>query len=303
MVKSYTALIILNPVAGMVNEKIFRRLIENRFHTAGWTTHVHLTKPNEDLCTLIKEETAKGIDMVVAAGGDGTIAAVAGGLAHSKIPLGIIPCGTWNAIGRHFRISTNPIRAIMTITGAHKMRRMDLMEVGDNLHAMNLGVGFSSTMVANTRRSEKRRLGNIAYYSNFFKQLFGLKLKKYMIEADGKVYRGRASEIMVANYGIVGLNFIENTLDICPDDGKIDVFIFKARTMFDLPGVFWQAFVQHKKRTPKYHHLSAVSKLTIQTSPPMFVQADGELLGKTPITLTVLPRSVKVIVPKNYPAN
>ena len=64
----------------MVNEKILRRLIENRFHAAGWTIAVHLTKPNEDYCTLIKEESAKGIDLVVAAGGDGTIAAVAGGI-------------------------------------------------------------------------------------------------------------------------------------------------------------------------------------------------------------------------------
>ena len=301
MTTSPIALVILNPVAGLVNEKVFRRIIENRFHAAGWTTHVHLTEPNEDFFALIQEEAAKGIDVVVAAGGDGTIAAVAGGLAHSSIPLGIIPCGTWNAIGRHFRISTNPVRAINTITGSHKIRRMDLMEVGDHLHAMNLGVGFSSTMVANTRRSEKRRLGNLAYFTNLFKQLFGLKMKKYTVEADGKVYRGRATEIMVANYGIVGLNFIENTLNIGPDDGKMDVFIFKARTMLDLPGVFWQAFVQRKKRTPKYHHLSAVSKLVIQTSPHMFVQADGELLGKTPVTLTVLPRSVKVIVPANYP--
>lgn len=300
MSKTPTALIFLNPVAGLVNEKVLRRLIESRFHAAGWTTRFHLTKPNEDYTTLIKEEGAKGLDMVIAAGGDGTIAAVAGGMAHSNIPLGIIPCGTWNAIGRHFRISTNPVRAIQTITGSHKIRRMDLMEVGDHLHVMNLGVGFSSTMVAHTRRSEKRRLGNLAYFSNIFKQLFGLELKKYIIEADGKIYRGRATEIMVANYGIVGINFIENTLNICPDDGKIDVFIFKARTFLDLPSVFWQAFVQHKKRTPKYHHLSAVSKLNIQTSPPMFVQADGELLGKTPIHLTVQPRCVKVVVPNNY---
>jgi YegS/Rv2252/BmrU family lipid kinase len=301
MVKSSTALVIINPVAGTVNEKIFRRLVESRFHAAGWTTRVHITKPDEDYCKLIEKEIAKGIDIVVAAGGDGTIAAVAGELARSNIPLGIIPCGTWNAIGRHFRISTNPIRAIATVTGAHKIRRMDLMEVGDHLHAMNLGVGFSSNMIANTQRSEKRRFGNLAYISNFVKQLFGFKLKKYMIDADGKVFRGRATEIMVANYGIVGLNFIESNLNICPDDGKIDVFIIKTHTMLDLPGVFWQAIVKHKKRTPKYHHLSAVSKLSIHTSPPMFVQADGELLGKTPITLTVLPRSVKVIVPRNYP--
>lgn len=301
MVTTPTALIILNPIAGLVNAQVLRRLIENRFHAAGWSTRIHLTEPNEDYCSLIQMEAAKGLDLVVAAGGDGTIAAVAGGLAHSNIPLGIIPTGTWNAIGRHFRISLNPMRAIATITGKHKIRRMDLMEIGEHIHAMNLGVGFSGTMVAHTQRSEKRRLGNAAYFSHMFKQIFGLEMKRYIIEADEKVYRGRATEIFVANYGMVGMNFFESVLDIHPDDGKVDVLLIKARTILDLPSVFWQAFVQRKKRTPKYRQLSAVSKVIIQTSPPMLVQADGEKLGTTPITITVLQRAVKVIVPNNYP--
>ena len=303
MPSNQTALIILNPVAGLVNVQVTTRLIEGRFHTAGWTTRIHLTKQNEDFTSIIKKETAKGLDLVVAAGGDGTIAAVAGALAHNPIPLGIIPIGTWNAIGRHFRISLNPLRAIDTITGRHKLRRMDLMEIGDSIHAMNLGVGFSSNMVAQTQRGEKRRFGNLAYFAHLIKQVFGFEMKKYIIEADGKFYRGKAAEIFVANYGVVGLNLIESMLNIHPDDGKVDVLILKTRTVADLPSIILNAFIRRKKRVPKFQQISAASKVAIKTIPPMPVQADGEILGDTPISITVLPRSVKVIVPINYPVN
>ena len=262
---------------------------------------IHLTKPDEDYVTLIEKEVFKGLDLVVAAGGDGTIASVAGALAQSPIPLGIIPIGTWNAIGRHFRISLNPLRAITTIVGKHKIRRMDLMGIGEHIHAMNLGIGFSSNMVAQTRRGEKRRLGNLAYFAHLIRQVFGFEMKKYIIEADGRLYRGKAAEIFVANYGVVGLNLIESSLNIHPDDGKVDLLILKTRTIADLPSVFWNAFIRRKKRVPKFQQISAVSKVAIKTFPPMPVQADGEILGDTPISITVLPRSVKVIVPVNYP--
>jgi diacylglycerol kinase family enzyme len=183
------------------------------------------------------------------------------------------------------------------LTGKHKTRFLDLMSIGESLHAMNLGVGFSAAMILNTSRDQKRQLGNFAYYSRFINQIFGLQLKKYIIEADGKKYRGRASEILVANYGVVGLNVVESALNIHPDDGKVDVLIFKARTLLDLPVMFWQALIQRKKRVPKYHQLSASRNISIQTNPSLPVQADGELIGKTPVTITVIPRCVRVIVP------
>ncbi|MBA4376903.1 MAG: hypothetical protein C0401_12135 [Anaerolinea sp.] len=291
------AFIVLNPVAGLVNAQVLKRIIENRFHAAGWVTRLYLTEKNANVSALVTDQIKKGVDLIVAVGGDGTIAAVAAGMAHSPVPLGIIPTGTWNAIARQLMIPFNPVRAIAIMTGKHTVRRLDLMSVGNSLHAMNLGIGFSAMMVKNTSRENKRQFGNIAYYSHFLRQLFGLQLKKYTIEADGKKYRGRATEIMVANYGMVGLNTVENLLEIHPDDGKVDVLIFKARTILDLPVMFWQALAQGKKRTPRFRQLLASRTVTIETRPAMDIQADGELIGKTPVTVTVFPRCVRVIVP------
>lgn len=293
-----TAFIVLNPVAGLTNAQVLQRHIENRFHAAGWNTKFHITRIEDTIATLVRQELADGADLVVAVGGDGTIAAVAGGMVDSPVPLGIIPTGTWNAIARNLSIPFNVARAVKLMTGRHNIRKLDMMQVGDSYQAMNLSIGLSSSMVASTGRSEKRRWGNLAYFSNLFKQIFGLQQRRYTITADGTRYRGRSAEIFVANYGVVGLNAVEAALEIKPDDGKVDVLILRARTILDLPALFWQMLVLHHKRAPKYRQLSAEKTLVIHTSPTGAVQADGEVIGQTPVTVTVLPRCVKVIVPQ-----
>jgi YegS/Rv2252/BmrU family lipid kinase len=274
-----------------------KRIINNHFKKAGWVTHLYLTEQNTEFESLIKYYIDKGIDLVVAAGGDGTVASVAAGMVNSSVPLGIIPSGTWNAISRHLMLPFLPTRALALITGRHQVRYLDLMSIGDSLHAMNLSVGFSARVIKSTSRENKRKLGNLAYYGGLIRQVLGIKLTRYHIEADGKKFQGKALEVMVANYGVVGLNLIESLLDVHPDDGKADVLIFKPRTLLDLPAMFWQALILRKKRGPKFQQLLASQTIVIDTTPPMDVQADGEMIGKTPVTVTVLPRCVGVIVP------
>lgn len=291
------ALIIINPVSGFMNVKVIKHIITSHFKKAGWVTHLYLTEKNTEFESLIKYYIDKGVDLVVAAGGDGTVASVAAGMVNSSVPLGIIPSGTWNAIARHLMLPFLPTRALALMTGKHQVRYLDLMSIGESLHAMNLSVGFSARVIKSTSREKKRKLGNFAYYGGLIKQVLGIKLTRYQIEADGKKYRGKALEIMVANYGVVGLNLIESLLEVHPDDGMADVLIFKPRTILDLPAMFWQALILRKKRAPKFQQLQASRTIFINTVPPMDVQADGEMIGKTPVTVTVLPRCVAVIVP------
>ena len=292
-----TAFIVLNPVAGIGNAGLLERAIESRFHHFGWTTRIHLTQPDEDTPAIVAAELARGVDLVVAAGGDGTVASVSAGMAHSHVPLGILPTGTWNAIARNLKLPFTVFRAIQLMVGDHNIKKLVLMEVGDSLHAMNLSMGISVNMIKGSSREEKRKFGIIAYLTNLFKQVVGWKLNRYTIDADGVRYRGRASEIFVANYGMMGIAAIEKRLNVIPDDGKVDLLILRPRTFLDLPALIWQALIKREKRAPKYREISAVKTLTIRTTPPMQVQADGDLIGVTPIKITVIPRAVRVIVP------
>jgi YegS/Rv2252/BmrU family lipid kinase len=289
--------IVINPVAGFGDGRVLRRICEEQFSAAGWHPEIYLTRQEENPTDVVQKKIEAGVDLVVAAGGDGTVAAVAAGLVNSDIPLGIIPTGTWNAIARHLYIPALPARAIALITGSHQVKRMDMMTVGDTIHAMNMGVGFSSKMNDQADRMKKRKMGIFAYLKHFIELLFGLEMQKYVIQADGFTYRGRATEIFLANYGVAGLHILEDRLDIHPDDGKVDILIMRARTIIDLPVMLWQMVVRKDKRTPKYRQFSAEKNITITTNPPNTVQADGELVGMTPINVTILPRAIQVIAP------
>lgn len=291
------ALVVINPVSGIGNAELLKHLVARRMAAHNWQVEFHLTTAEEDLSELIAQQSRDGYSLVVAAGGDGTIAEVAAGLVNSSIPLGIIPSGTWNAIARHLGIPLTPLRALNLIMGKHSLCKLDMMAVGSQFHAMNLGMGFSASMIQGTRRQEKRRLGNLAYFWNAFVQVFGLKLVKYQMTLDGKTYRGRASEIMVANYGVIGLKPLEAVLDIHPDDGKVDVLVIRARTLLDVPALVWSVFIKRQKRTPIYRLFSACEHLSIRTTPATTVQADGEIIGKTPVEIQVIPRCVQVIAP------
>jgi YegS/Rv2252/BmrU family lipid kinase len=291
--------IIINPVSGMSNGQLLKTVCQIQFSRAGWIPDFHTTSKGEDLVPVIHEAIQNGADLVVAVGGDGTIAAVAAGLIDHDVPLGIVPAGTWNAIARHLYIPFNPVRAISLMTGKHDIREMDIMAVGDTYHAMNVSVGFSAKMNENASRENKRKMGAIAYLKQFLNLLFGLEMHKFIVEADGYTFRGRATEVFIANYGVAGLHLLEDRLDIHPDDGKVEVLIMRARTILDLPSMFWQMLILRQKRTPKYRQLSASQSVTIRTDPPSTVQADGEIIGQTPVYVTILPLRIRVIAPQS----
>jgi YegS/Rv2252/BmrU family lipid kinase len=290
--------IIINPVSGLSNGQLLRTVCQLQFSRAGWIPDFHIMSKGENLVPIIHKAIQNGADLVVAVGGDGTIAAAAAGLIDHDLPLGIVPAGTWNAIARHLYIPFNPVRAIGLITGKHDIREMDIMAVGESYHAMNLSVGFSAKMNENANRESKRKMGAIAYLRHFINLLFGLEMHRFVVEADEFTFHGRATEVFIANYGVAGLHLLEDRLDIHPDDGKVDVLIMRARTLLDLPSLFWQMVILRQKRTPKYRQFSASGSVTIRTNPPSTVQADGEIIGLTPVKVTILPRRIRVIAPK-----
>jgi YegS/Rv2252/BmrU family lipid kinase len=289
-------LVIHNPVSGVGNPELLERLVQREIESMGWKSDYHRTTSDENLSELVNQ-IKDGYDLVIAAGGDGTISGVAAGLANSSIPLGILPSGTWNAIARHLLIPLNLNRALALILGEHQLTTLDLMQVGTRTHAMNLTIGFSVAMIQNTGRQEKRRFGVFAYFGNVISQLFGLKLKRYNLVVDGVPYKVRASEIVVANYGLIGLRHLEELLEIHPDDGKADVFVVRARTILDFPDLVWRVFIKREKQTPIVRIFPGCEEIRISSTSPAVVQADGDIIGSTPVEIKVIPRCVQVIIP------
>ncbi len=287
---------VINPVSGIGDIKIFQDKLEQHFTQAGWEYTIYQTTGDEILRDIVHECVSQPYDMVVACGGDGTISQAASGLVGSRIPLGVIALGTWNALARNMGIPIDTDEALRLITGPHTVREIDGLEVNDNIYLINVSTGLSSSMIHGTKRTAKRRFGFLAYIWNLLLQLVGLRRIGFHLVIDDRHRKVRAAEVMVVNGGFVGLGELPTKFNVQPDDGVIDVCIIKPRSIFGFIAVAWNILVRGKKRDPEFRYFSAHESVTIKTKKPIIVQGDGEEVGTTPIEIRVIPHAVSLII-------
>lgn len=292
-----------NPVSGTSDAEDRRTSFVRHFEENNWTPEVHVTQKDEDLKSIVRDAVARGFDLIVASGGDGTVAGVASGLARSQVPLGIIPAGTGNMLARDLGIPLRLEASLELITGEHHLMEMDAMEVNDQLYVLNLGVGLSPEVMANAGRENKRRFGMAAYVWSTIVKLTGFQLRNFYIQVDEDVSVLRASEIMVVNSSIIGIQDIQPTIKICPDDGCLDVCIVRARTALDLGGLVVNTLLRRRNRSSRFRCLQANERVVIRSDRKLPVQADGELIGETPLEVKVLPGVLRVIIPVKQAEN
>jgi diacylglycerol kinase family enzyme len=174
---------------------------------------------------------------------------------------------------------------------------VDAMKVGDQYFVLQIGIGIDSLMIRDTDRQSKRRFGRAAYMWTAFTRLFGYQPTRFTILADGKRMRPRASQVLIANGGVLGIPPFRWGPNIRPDDGKIDVCIVSARTALDYLGLIWHTILGQQRRDRNVRYLTAERSIVISADQPLPIQADGEIIGDTPIQIEVIPDALKVIVP------
>src|SRR5512141_539892 len=125
------ALVILNPSAGESERQGLRDAVDRHVAAARFDCEVYETRKGDRLADVVRRRLRDGFDLVVAAGGDGTVSAVSDGLVGSSVPLGIIPTGTGNLIARELGIPGDAEAAIALIAGTPHARRIDAMRMGN----------------------------------------------------------------------------------------------------------------------------------------------------------------------------
>jgi diacylglycerol kinase family enzyme len=146
-------------------------------------------------------------------------------------------------------------------------------------------------------REQKQRLGLAAYLLNGFLNLTGIRRHRFHLKVDGVEYQVRASEIMVGNSSLVGFRRVPAHLEILPDDGVVDVIIARALTLWDWLLLVVNFVLGIESNRPRFRILNAREQIIVTSDSPLVVQADGDVIGFTPVELTVLPKAVQVIVP------
>ncbi|WP_246150260.1 diacylglycerol/lipid kinase family protein [Agromyces intestinalis] len=187
-----------------------------------------------------REALAQGADLVIAAGGDGTVRSVAAGLRGSGVPMGIVPLGTGNLFARNIGIPVNDLAdaVVLAFVGIDRtvdvlvsdIRRADGTEESHSSLVM-AGVGIDASMIANTNSDLKKRVGWLAYVDAGLRVLPASKPFRVRYRIDqGRVHRPRASSILVANLGYLPGN-IELIPDAEIDDGRLDVVVLQPRNL------------------------------------------------------------------------
>jgi YegS/Rv2252/BmrU family lipid kinase len=245
----------------------------------------------------LREMLWRGFDMVVAAGGDGTISLVANLVAGSDTALAIVPVGTANTLANELGIPLDPEQACALLAGEHALRSIDGMRVGDRICVLQIEVGIGSLMIRDTPQQAKSRFGQLAYLWVACGALIGNQPERFMLTVDGERHRVSAADVLLANGGTLGMAPFRWGPGILPDDGVIDLCVVSGRTLKDYLGIFWHTLTGQQRSNRKLTYFQARDTITVNAKHRLPIQADGEIIGQTPLQVRVVPEALRVVVP------
>lgn len=290
--------VVLNPIAGHSSAEEIRLRLEKHFSTEEWEFEVYETTGEENVVEITREACQRGAKVVIAAGGDGTVAEVVTGLIGTSIPLGILPVGTGNGLARGMQIPLDVDKALQLIAGEHDLQPLDAMQVEDRYFLLNVSAGISAQAMRETPTERKRRFGVLAYAWTILKQLAGYQPRRFHLVIDGQEFYIHATEVLVSNGSILArpLKLLGPREDF--NDSQFDVQIIMARSLKDYLKLAGQALLRTQRKQDRLQQIQVREKIRINsTDGPYSVQADGELIGKTPVEVRIVPDAVQVIVP------
>ncbi|MFP4344131.1 MAG: diacylglycerol/lipid kinase family protein [Anaerolineales bacterium] len=291
--------IVLNPVAGTTDPDDVRVMFGECGDEGGLECEVYETQEDDDVTAIVREALGNHFDLVVVAGGDGTVSSVASALVNTEIPLAILPAGTGNVFAQELGVPEDLEEAMSLLLGEHKVRCVDVMQTDERYCLLNVGVGMSASMMEDTERDQKRSLGFFAYILAGVKKALGYQPHRFNITIDGKRQKVHASEVMVVNSPALGTSTIRLQDGIRLDDGQMEVCFLQTKSVLDYAKIGTSLLLAREKQSPHIHCIKVDEELTIEADEEVGVQGDGDLLGTTPVTVRLVPQALQVIVPRD----
>lgn len=286
-------LFIINPISGGRGKRRIPDFIDKYLNKEKFSPNFVFSEYVGHASELADEAATKNFDVIVAAGGDGTINEVATKvLKHQKI-LGILPLGSGNGLARFLNISKN-LRYALSIINDFKVDKIDTAEFNKKCFFNLAGMGFDAHLSAVFSKDKKRGLSG--YVKLGFKEVFNYKPQLYQLDIDGKTYSRKAFAISIANSSQYG-----NDVYIAPNasvkDGLLDVCIIKPFPIIKLP-LLGYVMLNGKAETSDMIEIIKGKNIKIIREMSGAVHVDGEPLQMgAEIEAVVNPLSLKVIVP------
>jgi len=250
---------------------------------------------------LARRAAQDGCDLVLAAGGDGTINEAINGLVGNPVVFGALPAGTANVLANELGLSNRPDRAASQLLHAVPTRiplgAYDRPGHSRRHFALMAGIGLDARIVYELDLNLKARLGKLAYWHGGFRQL-GRRVPQFTIKVHGVPHVASFALITrVRNYG----GDFEIAKRVRLTDAEFEVVLFQNHEWHDYLR-FFGAVVTNRLYTTPGVTICRASEAVI--APPederIYVQMDGEAVGSVPATISSVPDSLTLLIPKGY---
>lgn len=296
------AILILNPVSGSSslasNEgegEQYEEHIVAALQKQGIEVEVRHTTPEDPGTELARLAVEEGAERIIAAGGDGTIHAVATGLIGTKGTLGIIPVGTMNNIARSLEIPEDIDAACKIIAGG-KIQSIDVGKINDQIFLEVAGAGLEAALFpAAEEIKSKGWLSTLRGVFEGLSKLWTFQPTRFRLAFDGRRSRYyHAIQVSICNTPYYGahLNFAP---DAVMDDGLLDVLVYKNFSKLEYLRHAFSISQGRRALVPKITRRKAKS-VHIEADVPVEMHADGVSQGVTPATITVIPGVLRAFV-------
>jgi len=287
--------VILNPKAGSARK--VAAIVKRIRHLPD--VEVRRTARKGDAVRFARTALRKGCEMIVAAGGDGTLNEVVNGIGAngSRVRLGLIPLGTGNDFARTLGLPTDLDEAIALLAAGHT-RTIDLVRVTSDRvrYFVNVSAGGFSGLVDEKLTPEmKKTWGPLAYLRSAMAALPQLRAYRTKLSLDNR------KRLTLSLYNVVIANgrYVGGGTLIAPkasiDDGLLDIILIQERSATKLALLAAQVALGN--------HLSSnaivfrrAAKVTVNSRPGMWFNVDGELVSNEPAKFEVLPRALQFVV-------
>jgi diacylglycerol kinase (ATP) len=297
------ARIIVNPVSGSVRGVDPLRDLRE---TAQWLTRRGV--PTELVATraaghatdLAREAVDAGMDIVIAAGGDGTVNNVVQALAGTTTALGVLPMGTVNVWARESGIplTTSEAREVL-LNGVR--RRIDLGRAGARYFLMMAGIGVDAEVIRRVEGNWLKRMGLKLIDYALTAGMLGLTQRPAHVRfrLNGRRRSTHALMLIVGNTRLYGgaLTFTQQAV---ADDGLLDVMLIGGGGIWHRVRVASRAVMRHQSLGPQTRYIRCRG-IWLESSPSLPVQVDGEYMGRLPMMFSIEPAALTVIVPPTSP--
>ena len=284
--------LILNPVAGRGKAKKAIPAIKKIFRNREVDFDMDVTQYAGEATKLSREASRKNFEIIVAAGGDGTVNEVASGMMDSRSVLGVIPLGLGNDFAKAIGIPSKLEEACLVLFNG-VVKEIDVGRVNDGYFFNCLGIGFDAWVSQETRKIRWPFLSRWVYLYAVIKMLFRYKAPLVKIELADKTLDKKAISVAIGNgkrHGGVFLLTPEAELD----DGLLDVCIIddagRLKLLMQIPKL-----LKGTHKDSPYVTTFRTKKLTISSSDLLLAHADGQILESRNYHIEILPKRLKVI--------